>query len=97
MLGGALFASAIQALKLRFVQISVRPSSALQLLAIGDNLTSAKDQFLWQFPLFTEGFMKKFMLTLLAIIALSGATVVAYTNSASAYPPGPVHGHGDPE
>jgi hypothetical protein len=39
-----------------------------------------------------EGFMKKFVIALLAIIALSGATVVAYTTSASAFPPGPIHG-----
>jgi hypothetical protein len=47
------------------------------------------------FSLFTEYFMKKFILSLLTIIALSGATLVAYTNLAAALPQDPVDEAGD--
>jgi len=41
------------------------------------------------FPLLTEGIMKKFLLCLLAIMALSGAVVVAHPGSAAAFPTNP--------
>jgi hypothetical protein len=44
------------------------------------------------FPLFAESIMKKFLLALLTVIALSGAVLVAYPNSAAAFPPDPCHG-----
>ena len=48
-------------------------------------------RFVWKFP------MKKLLLALLTIAALSGAILVVSVNPAAALPPGPCHGGGEGE